>query len=83
MSCGLNCSKEVPVRTNTMLYCLILSGVSLAACSKAPERAAAPSEYQKHLQTQLISAKPGDVITIPAGNNDNCKLTILYPYIEC
>jgi parallel beta-helix repeat protein len=50
-----------------LLYCLVLSGVILSACSKAPERAAAPSEYQKHLQTQLIQAKPGDVITIPAG----------------
>ncbi len=69
MSCGPNCSKEVPVRINTLLYCLILCGVILAACSKAPEpeRAAAPSAFQKHLQTQLILAKPGDVITIPAG----------------
>ena len=41
---------------------------ALAACSKEPPpRAAEPTPYQKTLQTQLITAKPGDVITIPAG----------------
>ncbi|NIL95273.1 MAG: hypothetical protein GTO71_12745 [Woeseiaceae bacterium] len=40
-----------------------------AACSKEPP---APSDdaalaFQKELQTQLIAARPGDVITIPAG----------------
>ena len=30
-------------------------------------RDAQPSDFQKTLQTQLITAKPGDVITIPAG----------------
>ncbi len=69
MSCAPHCSKEVPVRTITLLCSLVVVSVSISACSKAPEpeRAAAPSEYQKHLQTQLIQAKPGDVITIPAG----------------
>jgi len=42
--------------------------VTLAACSKeSPPRATEPSPFQKTLQTQLIMAKPGDVITIPAG----------------
>lgn len=39
----------------------------LSACSKEPERPSEPSAYQKELQTQLIRAKPGDVITIPTG----------------
>ncbi len=54
----------------TILLCsLIVLCSCISACSKAPgpEQAAAPSEYHKHLQTQLIAAKPGDVITIPAG----------------
>lgn len=41
----------------------------LAACDAedvTPQSSAA-SDFQKQLQTQLISAKPGDVITIPAG----------------
>lgn len=42
---------------------------SLAACERQsePVRDAQPSDFQKTLQTQLITAKPGDVITIPAG----------------
>jgi parallel beta-helix repeat protein len=57
------------VRKTILLSCLIVLGAFISACSKGPgpEQAAAPTEYQKHLQTQLISAKPGDVITIPAG----------------
>lgn len=41
----------------------------LTACTKAPEPPpdSAALEFQKQLQTQLITAKPGDVITIPAG----------------
>jgi uncharacterized RmlC-like cupin family protein len=41
----------------------------MVACSTdVPEQTAvSPSEFQKQLQTQLILAKPGDVITIPAG----------------
>ena len=41
----------------------------LGACSKeAPEsRDTGPSDFQKQLQMQLITANPGDVITIPAG----------------
>lgn len=47
--------------------CLV---TAIAACSKEAPQPAAPSDYQKHLQMQLISAKPGDVITIPAGVHD-------------
>ena len=39
----------------------------LSACSEQPEPVSVPSEYQKELQLALIQAKPGDVITIPAG----------------
>jgi parallel beta-helix repeat protein len=44
-------------------------GVLLAACGQEsqPQRDAGPSDFQKQLQTQLITAQPGDVITIPAG----------------
>lgn len=46
---------------------LVLLGV-VAACSKdAPEQDAPSPEFHKQLQTQLINATPGDVITIPAG----------------
>ena len=41
----------------------------VGACSKdspAPLDAAS-LDYQKQLQTQLITAKPGDVIVVPAG----------------
>ena len=41
----------------------------MASCGKEPQPAApaAPSDYQKQLQTQLITAQPGDIITIPPG----------------
>ena len=42
----------------------------LAACGRdeAPQPVTdAAADFQKRLQTQLINAKPGDVITIPAG----------------
>jgi len=48
--------------------------ISLGACSEAGDTgsslrdmSAANTEYQLTLQEQLIDAKPGDVITIPAG----------------
>jgi len=43
--------------------------VLLAACSgdKDARQPTASSAFQKQLQTQLIMARPGDVITIPAG----------------
>lgn len=51
---------------------LLFACLGLAACSdvdKAPTSAAAvpAADMQKHLQTQLLNAQPGDVITIPAG----------------
>jgi len=39
----------------------------LASCSEQATPVSVPSDYQKQLQTALIQAKPGDVITIPAG----------------
>ncbi len=43
--------------------------LAVAGCSKQPEneRSADAGAFQKQLQTQLINAQPGDVITIPAG----------------
>src|SRR3546814_3398601 len=43
----------------------------LAACGPGQEAAAPPAEpgYQKVLQQQLLDAKPGDVIEIPAGRH--------------
>ena len=49
--------------------CLSIFVLLVTACSKEPvqEQTAEAAEYQKLLQTLLIEAKPGDVITIPAG----------------
>ena len=55
---------------NTLLMATALAaGALLAACSgdHRPAPQAAESEFQKQLQLQLINARPGDVITIPAG----------------
>ena len=43
----------------------------LAGCSR-PEEPARPVDdgFQRELQTRFINAKPGDVITIPAGTHD-------------
>jgi parallel beta-helix repeat protein len=49
---------------------LILCSALLVACAEEQLPEQAPSEYQKELQTALITAKPGDVITIPAGIHD-------------
>lgn len=40
---------------------------ALAACGGEKETEAADASYQETLMTQLLDAKPGDVITIPAG----------------
>src|SRR3546814_17380692 len=47
------------------------AGALLAACGPGQEAAAPPAEpgYQKVLQQQLLDAKPGDVIEIPAGRH--------------
>ena len=50
---------------------VVCAAVALAACGKeepAPPDAAA-LDFEKKLQTQLITAQPGDVITIPAGRH--------------
>ncbi len=50
------------ISTSIVLFAVV------AACSKeAPENAAPSPEFRKQLQTQLINATHGDVITIPAG----------------
>ena len=57
------------VRIST-LACVV-AAVLVAACGKEePARPdAAAMEFEKQLQTQLITAQPGDVITIPAGRH--------------
>lgn len=55
-----------------ILFRLSLIGagaLALAACGQKPEQSAPPADtsYQDKLQTQLLDAKPGDVIEIPAG----------------
>lgn len=54
-------------KSNAIVLGLVL--LLNAGCSKqAPvDPASTAGEYQKQLQTELIQAKPGDVITIPAG----------------
>jgi parallel beta-helix repeat protein len=49
---------------------VIIIAALLAGCGREapqPVSDAGASEFQKQLQTQFINAKPGDVITIPAG----------------
>lgn len=48
---------------------LLTTGLlALAGCAKAPEAAApADASLQETLQTQLLDAKPGDVIEVPEG----------------
>jgi parallel beta-helix repeat protein len=51
------------------IHLVLVAAALCSACSKPATTDSADSagEYQKLLQTQLIRAKPGDVITIPAG----------------
>lgn len=61
-------SGSASLRASNIIFTMILV-LLFAACSKEPP---APSDdaalaFQKELQTQLIAARPGDVITIPAG----------------
>ncbi len=46
--------------------------LALSACSDEapPQRDTRASAYQKELQTQLINARPGDVIEIPEGTHE-------------
>lgn len=48
---------------------VVITSIILTACSRDPGRGgcATASDYQKELQTLLITAKPGDVITISEG----------------
>lgn len=55
------------MRNQNLVLITIAVGALLVACERQAEHDAAPSAYQKQLQTALITAKPGDVITIPAG----------------
>ena len=55
------------MRNQNLVLTTIAVGVLLVACERQAEHDAAPSAYQKQLQTALITAKPGDVITIPVG----------------
>jgi len=50
--------------------CLISLALLLTSCAQEEAPAPAASDYQQTLLTQLITAKPGDVITIPAGRHD-------------
>ena len=50
------------------VFVMIVAGVLIVACTKDESaRPAMDSDFQKNLLTQLITAKSGDVITIPAG----------------
>ena len=44
--------------------------IVLAACSQEAPPPVVDDSFQKALQTQLITAQPGDVITIPAGTHE-------------
>jgi len=52
----------------TISFLALTTMLTLAACGgKAETEASADASYQETLLTQLIDAKPGDVITIPEG----------------
>ncbi len=59
---------------------LLVLAALVAGCSNdAPPADAVETDYQKELQTALITAKPGDVIVIPAGKhaiNRGLSLTV-------
>ena len=48
-------------------FLISLTAILLSSCTQSPEPEIVDSDYQKLLQTQLIQAQPGDVITIPEG----------------
>ena len=54
---------------NRLVSSLAVGLLVLAGCGKEepPQPGGTAAEFQKQLQLQLIQAKPGDVITIPAG----------------
>jgi len=57
------------MRTNSATWLLCVAFTALTGCGQQPVATAPVSsaDYEKTLRTQLETAKPGDVITIPAG----------------
>jgi parallel beta-helix repeat protein len=57
------------MRTNRGTWALCVVFTVLTGCNQQPVATAtgSPADYEKTLRTQLETAKPGDVITIPAG----------------
>jgi parallel beta-helix repeat protein len=49
----------------------------LTACGQQPVATTTPADYEKMLRTQLETAKPGDVITIPAGTHPMTRSLVL------
>jgi len=65
------------VQFSKLSLMVTIAGVVLAGCEQKAEPIAPPSDYQKQLQTQLIMARPGDIITVPAGvHNINRGLSL-------
>ena len=60
------------MRKLASLLCSCGLALASSSCDRQADDAgpAAPSDYQKQLQTQLITAQPGDVILIPAGTHE-------------
>ena len=55
------------MRTSILVLMAFVSTALTAGCERQAEPDAVPGSFQKQLQMQLITAKPGDVIVIPAG----------------
>ena len=52
---------------------VIALSLFLAACGESEAPPVASLDFQKQLQTQLIKAKPGEVIEIPAGTGGSSE----------
>ena len=64
--------QHVVIRSSTLrILNLVFTAAAFillfAGCERQAQPDASPSGFQKQLQMQLITAKPGDVIVIPAG----------------
>ena len=55
------------MRVSKILPCVCLLAVAACSGEQEPPQPAASFAFQKELQTQLIMAQPGDVVSIPAG----------------
>ena len=55
------------MQAHVLILTTIALSMWLAACEQQAPPDTSRTDYQKHLQTQLITAKPGDIILIPAG----------------